>query len=246
MSYILDALRKADSERQRGAVPGLHDQSAPAHAAGLYPSAAGRSGRTHLVMAGLALALVVALGLYLGRGLWWTPSPPPAERQAGAGSPAAATPVLPSPTPPVPPEAVVTPNSAPNPALQPPAPSAAPKAVPPPPASTVASTVAPAAAPTAAPPVLAAAPTSAPAPTVAPAPAALPRLADLAEAQRRELPPLVVGGVVQSSDPASRMLIVDGQVLREGDAPMPGLVLERIGPRAAVFSLRGLRFELPL
>jgi general secretion pathway protein B len=56
---------------------------------------------------------------------------------------------------------------------------------------------------------------------------------------------LVVGGVVQSSDPASRMLIVDGQVLREGDAPMPGLVLERIGPRAAVFSLRGLRFELP-
>jgi general secretion pathway protein B len=57
---------------------------------------------------------------------------------------------------------------------------------------------------------------------------------------------LVVGGVVQSSDPASRMLIVDGQVLREGDAPMPGLVLERIGPRAAVFSLRGLRFELPL
>jgi general secretion pathway protein B len=72
------------------------------------------------------------------------------------------------------------------------------------------------------------------------------RLADLPEARRRELPPLVLSGAVQSPDPAARMLIVDGQVLREGDALSPGLTLERIGPRAAVFSLRGLRFELPL
>jgi general secretion pathway protein B len=74
----------------------------------------------------------------------------------------------------------------------------------------------------------------------------LPRLADLPQAQRRELPPLVVSGAVQSPDPASRMLILDGQVLREGDAPAPGLLLERIGPRAAVFSRGGVRFEIPL
>ena len=36
------------------------------------------------------------------------------------------------------------------------------------------------------------------------------------------------------------------EVLRDGDAAAPGLTLERIGPRAAVFSLRGLSFELPL
>jgi general secretion pathway protein B len=72
------------------------------------------------------------------------------------------------------------------------------------------------------------------------------RLADLPEARRRELPPLAVSGAVQSPDPAARMLIVDGQVLREGDAAAPGLVLERITPRAAVFSLRGQRFEIPL
>jgi general secretion pathway protein B len=72
------------------------------------------------------------------------------------------------------------------------------------------------------------------------------RLVDLPEARRRELPPLVLSGAVQSPDPPARMLIVDGQVLREGDALSPGLTLERIGPRAAVFSLRGLRFELPL
>jgi general secretion pathway protein B len=74
----------------------------------------------------------------------------------------------------------------------------------------------------------------------------LPRLADLPQAQRRELPPMVVSGAVQSPDPASRMLILDGQVLREGDAPAPGLLLERIGPRAAVFSRGGVRFEIPL
>jgi hypothetical protein len=42
------------------------------------------------------------------------------------------------------------------------------------------------------------------------------------------------------------MLIVDGQVLREGDTLAAGLLLERIGPRAAVFSRGGLRFEIPL
>ena len=83
-------------------------------------------------------------------------------------------------------------------------------------------------------------------PAAAPTPQPVLRLADLPEAQRRELPPLVVSGAVQSPDPASRMLILDGQVLREGDAPAPGLVLERIGPRAAVFSRGGLRFEIPL
>jgi general secretion pathway protein B len=29
MSYILDALRRADAERSRGAVPGLHAQNIP-------------------------------------------------------------------------------------------------------------------------------------------------------------------------------------------------------------------------
>ena len=29
MSYILDALRRADAERERGAVPGLHAQPVP-------------------------------------------------------------------------------------------------------------------------------------------------------------------------------------------------------------------------
>lgn len=240
MSYILDALRKAEAERQRGGVPGLHDQTAAAGAA-LADRTPGRGSRVGLVTGLVLLALVVTLGLVLGRGLWWAPSPPSADRQAGAGSPAAQAPVRPSPAPPVTTAADVTPSAAPSPAPKPasqtPPPLAAPKAMPPPSASK--------AAPAGAPPGVPAAMPTLPTPP-APAPAPLPRLADLPEAQRRELPPLVVGGAVQSPDPASRMLIVDGQVLREGDAPAPGLVLERIGLRSAVFSLRGLRFELPL
>lgn len=55
MSYILDALRKADSERERGAVPGLHAQALPA-AADEMP----RSPRGVWLKVGL-LALIVLL-----------------------------------------------------------------------------------------------------------------------------------------------------------------------------------------
>ena len=42
------------------------------------------------------------------------------------------------------------------------------------------------------------------------------------------------------------MVIVNGQVVREGEAISPGLVVEQIRPKSAVFSIRGQRFEVPL
>jgi general secretion pathway protein B len=42
------------------------------------------------------------------------------------------------------------------------------------------------------------------------------------------------------------MLLVNGQVVREGEAVAPGLVLERIGPRQAVLSWQGTRFQIKL
>lgn len=123
--------------------------------------------------------------------------------------------------------------------MAPPAAAAVPLATAPAPTAPPVVRPSPAPAPTAAAPA-----TPAPAATVTQDPTA--RLADLPEARRRELPPLAVSGAVQSPDPAARMLIIDGQVLREGDAAAPGLVLERITPRAAVFSQRGQRFEIPL
>ena len=67
MSYILDALRRADAERQRGGVPGLHDQTGPltgGEGAGAPPAPA-VAGRLAL---GGAVAALVALAL---AGAWW-------------------------------------------------------------------------------------------------------------------------------------------------------------------------------
>jgi general secretion pathway protein B len=88
-------------------------------------------------------------------------------------------------------------------------------------------------------------PTSRAPPAAAAAVEALPALRDLPAPLRAELPPLVVAGAMHSPDPSSRMIVVDGQVLREGQSLRADLVLERIGPRSAVFSHRGQRFELP-
>jgi hypothetical protein len=55
----------------------------------------------------------------------------------------------------------------------------------------------------------------------------------------------LLGGAMHLPDPAARMLILNGQVHREGDTVAPGLVIEEIQLRAAVLVLRGQRFSLP-
>ncbi len=74
----------------------------------------------------------------------------------------------------------------------------------------------------------------------------VPLLAELPDDLRRQVPAMVIGGSVYSPQPASRMLIVNGQVYREGSPLAPELQLEQIGTKAAVFSVRGKRFEVPL
>ena len=66
MSYILEALRRAETERQRGAVPDLHAQ--PAGPAGL-PLAGAHNGRRRR-RAGL-LALLVSVLLVALVSAWW-------------------------------------------------------------------------------------------------------------------------------------------------------------------------------
>lgn len=56
---------------------------------------------------------------------------------------------------------------------------------------------------------------------------------------------MTIGGSVYAPQPANRMVIVNGLVLREGTTVAPGLVLERIAPKSAVFSIHGQRFEVP-
>ena len=84
MSYILDALRRADAERSRGAVPGLHAQSLPTDG---EPAA-----RNYAPLAWAAGAAGVLLAAGVGVLLWapWkstNPAPLPDARMALAPAP---------------------------------------------------------------------------------------------------------------------------------------------------------------
>jgi general secretion pathway protein B len=209
MSYILDALRRsqADRERERGQVPGLNTQAAPA-----APATPSRGGKPALwLAAGLALGGVATVAA-----LW-------PRREAAAPAPVVAVPV-----PPV----VAEPRPA-TPAAQSPAPLPVVVSAPPAPGPTAPVAAAPAPVPTAA---------TAPAPATA---RVLP-WAELSAEQKRELPPLVVGGSIWSDSAISRFVIFNGQVVREGELAAPGVTLERIAPKSALLRWRDLRFEVPL
>jgi len=246
MSYILDALRRADAERERGAVPSLQSQQ---HT--IIEDDAATARPRSLVWAVIALAVAVLALLawnFLGgaapsarapiEGSITTPVPAPLPTLQPA-------PALPTATvPAVPPEAGAAPpptTAMPAPALRSPAPPPAVAAAPPT-ARTAAADARRAPAP---PPAkrVGAAPT---APTAAPA-AAEPRVhsqAELPEEIRRDLPKLVIGGSSYSGDAASRMVMINGQVFHEGDRLAPDLVLERIRLKSAVLAFKGWRYEV--
>ena len=214
MSLILDALRKAESERQRGAVPGLHGVTAPPAP---EPAAGSRSsGLTPLRMALGTLGLVVGAALvgWLAR-----PSAGPSLPVAAAPSmaPAAVPAAAPAPLPLVVSAPPVLPAEPPVAAAPLPAAPAATTASPPPP----------------------------PAASRAPIVTQVRRLADLPPEQRRELPALAVRGSVWSEQPGARFVVLDGQVLREGDRLAPGLVLVKLAPRSATLRWRDGLIEVP-
>ncbi len=77
-----------------------------------------------------------------------------------------------------------------------------------------------------------------------PAELRVPSLNELPADVRASLPPLAISGAVFSPTPSARMLFINGQVLREGEAVADGVTVERIGAAASVLSARGVRFEI--
>lgn len=228
MSFILDALRRAESERARGQVPGLHDQ--PPLPAAAVPRSAWPAWAWAL-LAGLVLVLAAAAGWGLRPQAVVLPaSLPPATPAPPVPAGVAAGPATAMPTPPA-----VVPSAAPARATTPLMPQvvSAPSPVVPAPAA------APVAASVAAP---AAAPVAVPAPAAAP----VVKLAELPADQRRDWPNLVLGGSVWSESAANRFVIINGLLLHEGEAVAPSLVVDRIGPKAVVLRWRERRVEVPL
>ncbi|WP_404301448.1 general secretion pathway protein GspB [Alicycliphilus denitrificans] len=237
MSYILDALRRAQAERGRGSVPGLHTPATPV--TGLPVADAGPARGAAWALAALLLAVGLAGA---GWWLWRTPAAPAASVAAMAQAPASPHVSTPISAPVV---AAAAMDAAPAPvpaAASPPAlprqERAAPRTPAPPPAR----------AERRAAEKPAAAPRSEPAKTPPPASetaAPVFAQADLPPAVREQLPTLQLAGVTYSSNPQYRMAIVNDQVLHEGDQAAPGLVLERIEPGRTVWAFRGYRYALP-
>jgi general secretion pathway protein B len=242
MSYILDALRRAESERDRGAVPSIHAQPMPMPALGAAP---GRSALVPWVVAGAALLVVALLGWRLidsRKAVAPIAMNSPAPATITQAPPTTAANVQPMPTTAAPPasSALAAPASVARPAQRPASP---------PPARTVKPIEKPAAradtradatetesAPAATPPAVTRVPTA--------AQGVVYNRNDLPADVQRQLPNLAIGGSTFSHEAASRMLIINGQVFHEGDPLGPELTLEQIQLKAAVFRFKGYRYRV--
>jgi general secretion pathway protein B len=232
MSYILDALKKAQAERQLGTVPTLD-------AAPVYGGAGPASPNPWLI---LALALLV-LGLLLWREMM--------APVAGIGAPAAiALPEVP--------KAEAPNNEASNAQAHETKVAtkvdtkadtevstkvvtkvaATPKTV------DVAKSTAKAAEAAPAPAAAASVARAAPAPPAA-TEAGVPLLRELPEPIQRQIPAIAIGGYIYSKNPADRLLLIDKALRREGDELASGLMLEKLQPTSAIFSYRGYRYLVP-
>lgn len=214
MSYILDALRRAEAQRRQGQTPVLEQVAAtPVPAPG--DTTAARTRR-------LAVVLVLLLAAAAIVGAWWgrratSPASAPAPSVPSAANAASAA------SAPIPRTVTATP---------------APAARAPQPARPRAPVQAAASAP---PPAKANAPTL---PASTPSPPLAARA--LPEPRRSEVQRLPLGGAVQSQDRSQSFVLMDGQLVREGQTLAPGIVLERIDARSLRLRVDGRAVELAL
>ncbi len=224
MSYILEALRKADAERERGSVPDLHAQLLPSGAAQVQAEAP-RASLLPWLAVGVLLAIVAGGAWFaIGRDapVAVVMAPPVAASAAVAPAASAA-------------EAVASAAAA-SAAM-----AAAPRSAAAPPPTPKSKTAA-----VRRPPPAKSAKAAAPAPADKALPARVPTLSELPGELRQQVPQLAIGGSVYSPQASARMVIVNGQVFQEGSSLAPALKLEQIRQKAAVFSIQGQLFELPL
>jgi general secretion pathway protein B len=253
MSYILDALKKADAEREREGVPSIHAQHAVAPLA--FEPAGSPSQGARWAMGGAVAGLVVVAGAWallqdtsIGNSAQPTGGaalvaaqgvqPPVAEApdvprpMAAEASTKVKTPVIAQHVTPPPaelPAQVLAPEA------QPASKQAAARAEPASRAA-IAGSTGPAASPTRGALRVDA--------TLSEVPARVVPLAELPDEVRRALPSLSIGGAMHSDVPANRMLVLNGGVFHEGDQPAPGLMLEEIKLKSATFRFKGHRYSV--
>jgi general secretion pathway protein B len=262
MSYILDALRRADAERSRGAVPGLHAHNVPADG-----EPAARNFNPLIWAAGGAGMLLVAVVCILLFGPWKAGTPAASDTRVALAPAPELAPAARDNAPAQPAQGELQPAQpgAIDPGARPIEPpigrSNPPSAYPPLPvprtatreplaersaAGRVATLEPKANARLPAPPAVEhygapMATASAPAPERS---NAIVNVNDLPPNVRSQLPRLTVGGAIYSDTPSARMVILNGQVFHEGEKPAADTVLEQIRLKSAVLNFRGQRYEV--
>ena len=225
MSYILDALKKATTERehQHGNIPDLSAQPARGQLKHDSASKAGVLPGKWLMTAAVILAASVVIAFFW-RVLFQSAPVQALSLNAPAERVMVTAPSAPSP--PLNPSAAVAVAAVPT--MPPPLPSVLSKS----------SDLAP----------------TANVPRTQRASANIPPIAPLAGTTNTQnfsypslpdtAPKLLVSGSTYSDNAAHRILIVNGQVLREGESPATGIKIEKIGARAAVLQYEGTLFSL--
>jgi general secretion pathway protein B len=67
---------------------------------------------------------------------------------------------------------------------------------------------------------------------------------DLPQAIQSQLPPISVNGYLYAKDPADRSVLMNQKLLREGDTVAPDLVLEKLLPKGAILNYKGYRYRI--
>ncbi|WP_051278726.1 general secretion pathway protein GspB [Solimonas flava] len=254
MSYILEALRRAERERQMGKAPSVESLTQ----GGAAGTPAGVPWRIWLLAGSTAAIAIAALALLL-----W-PAPQPAPAPEDTGTVAAAPPAAPAPAP------VPSATLEPPPAVQadtPPLPAAIEDdgalaslddvAEPEPKPAAEAAPLQPQDLARAPEPAAAPAPAPAPAPTTvlsgtAPSsgatvvPAGVTVLREMPEAYRAQFPVAALDVHVYDADPARRWVMVAGKRYREGETLASGPLIERIVENGVIFDYGGARVLLPV
>lgn len=257
MSYILDALKKAESERHLGTIPNLHT----AQPANIAPPAGMRSSGAGPWPWVVALAALTAALVALAWFKPWQPAPDSAVLPATAALPfqPAAAPVETSPVPAPPPSSSVLSSSATPPVVAAPAKDAEEK-----PAKKKPQ---PAKQPAEKKPeekkleekeLAQAAPSRQQKKEPKPTPDQTQpqeRDVELASEQRAvtlhelpaaiqgEIPALNITGYIYSPNKADRTVLINKKLLREGDQIAPDFILERLTPTGMVLNYKGHRYR---
>jgi general secretion pathway protein B len=236
MSYILDALRKSDQQRQRGAAPTLLAGQATA-VAPKQPA---------FLAYGLLAAVLVGAGMVIGWLRPWQPEQAaPGRAESVAAKPLESTPRQPAPAP-----SEVAPKPKPELQLQNAAPlaQAAPALVPTKPQLPARAKPKTDGTPREA---AAAVPrkTAAPEQPVGTAAADAARvqttisMAELPLSVQQDLPPMTISVHAYSGNPGDRLVGINNRMLREGEYVVPGLRLEQITPEGMIFGYKGYSFR---